>query len=122
MSRYTLNHEFADLPWFHSNAMTLIAGMPVTVRAAGKVSALVTDSDALERAIPDPAQFNWLQPILAEAFGEIVVEATDQITNKMQIPAMKGQLEEALRQKVEPKFNALGLHITSLAIEQLQAV
>jgi len=122
MSIYTLNQAFNDLAWFHPSAMTLIAGKLVTVRVAGKVSVVVSDPGLLEQKIPDPAQIERLRTILADAFGEIIAEATDQAANKMQIPAMKGQLENTLRQKVEPTFIALGLQITKLAIEQLQSM
>jgi hypothetical protein len=36
MSTFILGQTFDDLTWFHASAMTLIAGIPITVRGAGK--------------------------------------------------------------------------------------
>lgn len=120
MSIYTLGQTYDDLLWFHPSAMTLIAGMPVTVRGAGKFSVSVTDPEVLAQSVSNPAEIERVRSVLTTAFGEVVENIT--VSHKSQILALKGQLEAELRQKAEPKFNALGLHIIKLTLEQLQPV
>ncbi len=120
MSIYTLGQTFEDLLWFHPSALTLIAGMPVTVRGAGKFSLSVTNPEIVEQSIATPAEIERTRSVLTTAFGEVVENIT--VSHKSQILALKGQLEAELRQKAEPKFNALGLHMTKLTLEQLQPV
>ncbi|MDH7490158.1 MAG: hypothetical protein QHH80_11715 [Anaerolineae bacterium] len=61
MSIYTLGQVFDDLAWFHSSAITLLAGMPVTVRGAGRFSVRVTNPEVLEQSIADPAEIERLR-------------------------------------------------------------
>jgi len=120
MSVYTVQQEFNDLMWFHASAMTIIAGMPVTVRGAGKLSVKVTHPEVLEQSISNPAEIERVRSILTTIFGEIVENLT--VSNKNHIFGMKGQLEIELQQKAEPKFSGLGLQITKLTLDQLQPV
>jgi hypothetical protein len=120
MNVYTLHQEFNDLTWFHANAMTILAGMPVTVRGAGKLSVKVTNPEILEQSIANPAEIERVRSILTTVFGEVIENLA--VSSKSQILGMKGQLEIELRQKAEPKFNGLGLQITKLTLDQLQPV
>lgn len=120
MSVYTLQQEFNDLTWFHASAMTIIAGMPVTVRGAGKFSVKVINPEVLEQSISNPAEIEQVRSILTNVFGEAVENLT--VSNKNHILGMKGQLEIELHQKAEPKFSALGLQITKLTLDQLLPV
>jgi len=120
MSIYTVQQEFNDLTWFHANAMTIIAGMPVTVRGAGKLSVKVTNPEILEQSIANPAEIERVRSILTTVFGEIVENLA--VSNKNHILGMKEQLEIELQQRAEPKFNGLGLQITKLTLDQLSLV
>jgi len=120
MSIYTLGQEYNDLTWFHASAITLVAGMPVTVRGAGKFSVRVTNPKVLEQSIANPAEIERVRSILTDTFGEVIENLT--ASSKNQILGMKGQLEMELRQKAEPKFDRLGLQITKLTLDQLQPV
>lgn len=120
MSVYALRQEFNDLTWFHANAMTLIAGMPVTVRGAGKFSVSVDNPEMLEQAIASPADIERTRALLTDAFGEVVENIT--AANKSQIMTLKETLTAELRQKAETKFNALGLQLTKLTLDQLQPI
>jgi len=120
MSVYTLGQAYDDLTWFHAGAMTLIAGMPVTVRGAGKYSIRVAHPETLEQSIPNPTEIEQVRSILATVFDELIENV--ETSHKSQIMALQTRLEIEMRQNAEPKFNALGLQITKLTIEQLQAI
>jgi len=111
MSANDSQQEFSDLTWFHASAITLVTGMPVTVRGAGKFSVRVTNPDLLEQSIANPDEIERVRFVWTDSFGEVIANLT--VSNKNAILGMKGQLEMELRQKAEPKFNELGLQLTN---------
>jgi hypothetical protein len=116
MSAYAERQEFKDLAWFNVNAVTLIAGLPVKIRGAGRFSLCVVNAQALELAIPNPAEIERVRSILADVFDDAVARLD--VTHKGQVPALKGTMEADLRRLAAPKFEALGLQLTQFTLEQ----
>jgi membrane protease subunit (stomatin/prohibitin family) len=124
MKSYSNNQEYNQLFWGTRMPATVMIGSDIVeVRARGNYSLIVKDPQKLQEQVPDPDDLeSYLGSFLSLYVMEFIGELSCAVSNVAQLTMVTDQTCTALRAKLEPKLNELGLELKAVRIEAIEKI